>query len=101
MATAAEEFSQVLDNTNFNPATIPVLANVEPTPTTNPEDIKNRLKQQMTGGVRWREIMSQFSAESISDIVEVGPGKVLSGLLKRSVKGLNLSQVDSLEEVQA
>jgi [acyl-carrier-protein] S-malonyltransferase len=99
MATAASEFAQVLDEAKFNTATIPVLANVDPTPSIDPEEIKNRLKQQMTGGVRWREIMNQLPAESISDVVEVGPGKVLSGLLKRSVKGLNLSQVGTLAEV--
>ena len=99
MATAASEFAQVLDEAEFNSANIPVLANVDPTPTTNPEEIKNRLQQQMTGGVRWREIMNQLPSESVSDVVEVGPGKVLSGLLKRSVKGLNLSQVGTLAEV--
>ena len=99
MATAASEFAQLLNDTHFNTATIPVLANVDPTPTTNTEEIKSRLKQQMTGGVRWREIMNQLSSEYISDVVEVGPGKVLSGLLKRSVKGLNLSQVGTLAEL--
>lgn len=99
MATAANEFAQVLDEAKFNTATIPVLANVDPTPSNDPEEIKNRLKQQMTGGVRWREIMNQLPTESVSDVVEVGPGKVLSGLLKRSVKGLNLSQVGTLAEV--
>ena len=99
MATAASEFAQLLNDTHFNTAIIPVLANVDPTPTTNTEEIKSRLKQQMTGGVRWREIMNQLSSEYISDVVEVGPGKVLSGLLKRSVKGLNLSQVGTLAEL--
>jgi [acyl-carrier-protein] S-malonyltransferase len=101
MATAAEEFAQVLDDVNFNTATTPILANVDPTPTTNPEEIKNRLKQQMTGGVRWREIMLQLPAQSVSSVVEVGPGKVLSGLLKRAVKGLNLSQAGTIKQIQS
>ncbi len=99
METAAIEFSQVLDDANFNTAKIPVLANVDPTPTIDPEQIKTRLKQQMTGGVRWREIMLQLPTESISEVLEVGPGKVLSGLLKRTVKSLSLSQVGTLEQV--
>ena len=101
MATAAEEFAQLLDNANFNTATIPVLANVNPIPTTDPEEIKIRLKQQMTGGVRWREIMLQLPSESVSAVIEVGPGKVLSGLLKRAVKGLSLSQAGTLEQTQS
>ena len=99
MADAAAEFAQVLKDANFNEATIPVLANVDPTPTTNPEEIKSRLQQQMTGGVRWREIMLEFPNQSISDVLEVGPGKVLSGLLKRAVKGLKLSQAGTLDKI--
>ena len=99
MAEAANEFGGVLSRADFNGATIPVLANVDPTPTTDPQEIKSRLQQQMTGSVRWREIMEQFPTQSIASVVEVGPGKVLSGLIKRSVKGLNLSQVGTLEEI--
>ncbi len=74
MATAAAEFALMLDAVEFNEATIPVLANVDPTPTIDSEQIKTRLKQQMTGGVRWREIMLRLPQESVTSVVEIGTG---------------------------
>ncbi|BAQ66336.1 ACP S-malonyltransferase [Geminocystis sp. NIES-3709] len=96
MATASDEFSQVLRGVNFNSATIPILSNVDPIPTTDAETIKQRLVQQMTGGVRWREIMLQLPSEEVTEVVEVGPGKVLTGLIKRTLKGINLVNVETI-----
>lgn len=96
MATAAAEFSQVLDIVNFHDATIPILSNVDPIPSTDGETIKQRLVQQMTGGVRWREIMLQLPLENVAEVVEVGPGKVLTGLIKRTLKGVNLLNVETI-----
>jgi [acyl-carrier-protein] S-malonyltransferase len=96
MATAAAEFSQVLDTVNFHDATIPILSNVDPIPSSDAEIIKQRLVQQMTGGVRWREIMLQLPLENVSEVVEVGPGKVLTGLIKRTLKGINLVNVETI-----
>lgn len=99
MASAATEFAQVLEEVSFNQAQIPILANVDPTPTQSPEVIKERLKQQMTGGVRWREIMVQLGEMAVEEITEVGPNKVLTGLLKRSLKGVNLVNVSSIDGI--
>ncbi|WP_017294822.1 ACP S-malonyltransferase [Geminocystis herdmanii] len=96
MATAAAEFSQVLDTVNFSDATIPILSNIDPIPSTDAEIIKQRLVQQMTGGVRWREIMLQLPLENVTQVVEVGPGKVLTGLIKRTLKGVNLLNVETI-----
>lgn len=94
MAQAAQEFAQVLINIDFHDAKIPVMSNVEPNPTTVGEEIKNRLLKQMTGGVRWREIMLNFSNYGITEMVEIGPGKVLTGLMKRTDKNINLTNFD-------
>jgi [acyl-carrier-protein] S-malonyltransferase len=96
MATAAAEFSQVLDTVNFHDAIIPILSNVDPIPSTDGGIIKQRLVQQMTGGVRWREIMLQLPLENVSEAVEVGPGKVLTGLIKRTIKGINLVNIETI-----
>ncbi len=95
MKDAAQEFSQVLRAIAFQDAQIPVMSNVEPQPTINAQEIKQRLLEQMTGGVRWREIMLEFTPQGITDVIEVGPGKVLSGLIKRTNKNLNLSNVNT------
>ena len=96
MAQAAQEFAQVLANIDFHQAQIPVMSNIDPNPTVSAEEIKQRLLKQMTGGVRWREIMLNFSSQGITEVVEIGPGKVLSGLIKRTNKKLKLSNVDAL-----
>lgn len=99
MKEAATEFEQVLNSINFSDAKIPVLSNVDPSPTVKGTELKQRLLQQMTGGVRWREIMLQFPSLGIDQVIEVGPGKVLTGLIKRTCKGMDLKNISTLEDV--
>lgn len=84
MEDASKEFQTVLDEVAFAEAKIPVLSNVEPTGETNAAALKARLVQQMTGSVRWTEIMAQLADSGVEEVVEVGPGQVLAGLFKRS-----------------
>ena len=98
MATAAQQFQEVLESVSFSTAKIPISSNVNPQPTTDSNKLKERLKQQMTGTVRWREIMLQFSEEGISQVIEVGPGKVLTGLFKRTCPDMALKNVSSLAD---
>ena len=93
MADAAQAFAQELEAVAFADAQVPVLSNTDPTPATSGEAIKARLIQQMTTGVRWRETMEQFTALGIDTAVEIGPGAVLSGLIKRSCEGIATAQV--------
>ncbi len=93
MYDASQVFSAELDKISFNDARIPVLSNSDPVPTTNSEVLKNRLKLQMISGVRWREIMETLVSKEIGTIVEIGPGNVLSGLAKRSMPGVSISQI--------
>ena len=93
MADAAQAFAQELEAVAFADAQVPVLSNTDPTPTTSGEAIKVRLIRQMTTGVRWRETMDQFTALGIDTTVEIGPGAVLSGLIKRSCEGIATAQV--------
>ena len=93
MAGAAEAFATVLEAVPFADAAIPVLSNTDPTPETSGEALKARLRSQMTTGVRWRETMERFSADGIDTSVEIGPGNVLSGLIKRSCDGITTAQI--------
>jgi [acyl-carrier-protein] S-malonyltransferase len=98
MVNAAQEFQAELDEISFNDAKVPVLSNVEPKPATAAAELKQRLIDQMTGNVRWREIMLQLPAAEISLAIEVGPGKVLTGLLKRTCPNIILKNVHSLTD---
>ncbi|MEL7316407.1 MAG: ACP S-malonyltransferase [Cyanobacteria bacterium J06559_3] len=101
MAPAAREFQEVLDAVPFQAPQMPVLSNVDPTPTTDADTLKQRLAQQMTGSVRWREISLALPEHGIEQVIEVGPGNVLTGLIKRTVKTVQLSNVGTLEQLNA
>ncbi|MFW6358616.1 MAG: ACP S-malonyltransferase [Chroococcales cyanobacterium] len=99
MQSAAEQFQSELEAIAFSEAQVPVLSNVEPTPSTNPTVLKQRLVKQMTGSVRWREIMLQLPEEGISQVVEVGPGKVLAGLIKRTCSEIAVENISSASDL--
>lgn len=99
MAEAAAEFQKVLESVSFTEANVPVLSNVEPSPAVESQVLKERLNRQITGGVRWREISMQLPEQGISRVVEIGPGKVLTGLIKRTCSELTLENVSSLADL--
>jgi [acyl-carrier-protein] S-malonyltransferase len=100
MAEAAEEFALSLAEVPFQEAKMPVMSNVDPAPQTAGDVLKQRLTQQMTGSVRWREISLNLPEQNIESAVEVGPGQVLTGLIKRTCKGLSLENISSLAAIQ-
>ncbi|MGF1480233.1 MAG: ACP S-malonyltransferase [Cyanophyceae cyanobacterium] len=101
MATPAQQFAAMLQTVAFADAKIPVLSNVDPQPTQSGVELKERLVQQMTGTVRWREIMLKLSEEEVSQAIEVGPGKVLTGLLKRTCKELELKNISDFTSLSS
>ncbi len=101
MASVASEFQQALKAARFSDAKMLVLSNSEPTATTSAATLKQRLNQQMTKGVRWREISLQLPQQGIDRVLEIGPGKVLTGLIKRTCPDLDLVNVSSFADVPA
>jgi len=101
MASVASEFQQVLKAARFSDAKMLVLSNSEPTATTSGATLKQRLNQQMTKGVRWREISLQLPQQGIDRVLEIGPGKVLTGLIKRTCPDLDLVNISSFADLPA
>ena len=99
MDEASKKFALEIDQVTFKDAQVPVLSNVDPIPTVSGAILKDRLKKQMTTGVRWREIMDTMQKEGITTMVEIGPGNVLSGLAKRSMKGILASQISNASDL--
>ncbi|MEB3308892.1 MAG: ACP S-malonyltransferase [Snowella sp.] len=99
MQDAAQQFKTVLEGVSFADAQVPVLSNVDPSPETAGEVLKDRLIRQMTGSVRWREIMLQFSSLAIAEAWEVGPGKVLAGLIKRTNSAIILKNISGITDL--
>jgi [acyl-carrier-protein] S-malonyltransferase len=99
MAEAADQFASVLEQVPFAEAAVPVLSNTDPTPERDGAALKARLIRQMTSGVRWRETMERLTLEGMRTVVEIGPGAVLSGLIKRGCPGLETAQVASATDL--
>jgi [acyl-carrier-protein] S-malonyltransferase len=93
MAEAAAAFAEELEAIPFADAGVPVLSNTDPTPCTSGPVLRQRLRDQMTSGVRWRETMAALEAAGITTSVEIGPGSVLSGLIRRSCPGITTAQI--------
>lgn len=100
MASAAADFQSVLDAVHFQEARVPVLSNVDPTPSRDAAELKARLQQQITGSVRWREISLTLAEQGVESVLEVGPGKVLCGLVGRTCKSLDCIAVGTLDDLE-
>ena len=99
MAPAAEAMREALASVTKHAPVVPVVSNVTVTPTSDPEEIAARLVTQVTGQVRWRETVEWFAANSVTSLVEIGSGKVLTGLARRISKDVTGSAINSLEEI--
>ena len=99
MTEASQSFGEELETVTFKDAIVPVLSNVDPSPTKNGQALKERLKKQMITGVRWREIMNMMQNEGVTSMIEIGPGNVLSGLAKRSMKGVLTNQISNANDL--
>ena len=90
MKSAADELASVLDKITLNAPTVPVINNVDVARCNDASDIKDALVRQLYSPVRWTETVQALVADGVEQIVEIGPGKVLSGLNKRIDKSLTL-----------
>ncbi len=90
MEPARVELAEAINNTPFQQGVCPVYQNVTGQPVADPEIIKTNLISQLTSPVRWTQIMKNMLADGASEIVEVGPGKVLQGLFKKVDRNLNV-----------
>jgi [acyl-carrier-protein] S-malonyltransferase len=80
---------------------VPLVANVLAAPVSDPTEIRRRLVEQVTGTVRWRESMAWLGANGVTRFVEIGAGKVLTGLAKRAVPAATASAIGTPEDVAA
>ncbi|PDH49276.1 MAG: [acyl-carrier-protein] S-malonyltransferase [Bacteroidetes bacterium MED-G21] len=83
MEPARAELAKAIEATTFNTPICPVYQNVTASPVTDPNEIKENLVAQLTAPVRWTQTMNQMIADGVSGFTEVGPGKVLQGLVKK------------------
>ena len=100
MKSAADKMSDKIKNTNFRSPTHSILSNVTAKTEKNPENIKKLLFDLIFSTVKWRETIINISNEGISNFVEIGPGKVLTGMVKRTVKNVNCFSINSIDDIK-
>ncbi|MEY4880085.1 MAG: hypothetical protein RJB62_1554 [Pseudomonadota bacterium] len=98
---AADAMEEALYNVTMRPLSAPLIANVTAAETAEPETIRRLLVEQVTGRVRWRESVASFAALGVQTTVECSGNKVLSGMVKRIDKELQIVSLDSPADIEA
>jgi [acyl-carrier-protein] S-malonyltransferase len=101
MRHAAEIMQEALADAPLAAPSPPLVANVTAKPTTDPEEIRELLVEQVTHMVRWRETVLLLVEQEVEEVVEIGAGRVLSGLVKRIERSLGAVSVGTPDEVEA
>lgn len=99
MNSAVDELGAVLDELSLNEPQIPVYSNLDAKLYTK-ADAKERITKQINNPVRWQEIIEKMAADGVDTFIEVGPGKTLAGLIKKTVKDVNVFSVQDKESLE-
>ena len=101
MQPAAEAMAEALEKVAIAAPVVPLVANVLAQPISDPSEIRRRLVEQVTGTVRWRESVEYLAGAGVTKLVEVGSGKVLSGLVRRIASGVEAVSIGTPDDVAA
>ena len=100
MKSATTDMVEVLNETDIKQPNCPIVANITGQPTTDPEEIRVNLIRQLTYPVRWIESMQSIIDNKVTQFYEIGPGKVLSGLLKRIDRSVTCTPIGKTEDIE-
>ena len=100
MKSAAETMKNKIEETNFSEPKPSIISNVTAKDESDVNRIKPLLIDQITSRVRWRESVDYMIKQGVNDFLEIGPGKVLSGLVKKIDRGVKISNINSLEDIK-
>ena len=100
MNAAATNMKSKIENVNFTKPNYEIITNVSASPTNDPVKIKKLLVEQIYSKVRWRESILYMTNQNITEYLEIGPGKVLTGLVKRILPSANSSSINSIEDIK-
>ncbi len=99
MKPAADAMAEALSAVEITAPAVPLVANVVAGPVTDPAAIRDNLVKQVTGSVRWRESVSWLATNGVTSLVEIGSGKVLTGLARRIARGLETAVVNGPDDI--
>jgi [acyl-carrier-protein] S-malonyltransferase len=101
MQPAAEAMEAALADVAISAPRVPLVANVKAEAVSDPEEIRGLLVAQVTGRVRWRESVTFMAANGVTETVEVGAGKALSGMIRRIAREVEVRAVNGPDDVRA
>ncbi len=101
MVPAQNEMRDAFESVDLKAPVVPLISNRTTVPVSDPIEIKDLLVQQITNGVRWRETVLSLPALGIEQTIEVGPGKVLTGLTPRIAEGITAIAINNVDDVRA
>lgn len=102
MQSAAQGMSQIVGKLSFAKSSVPIIANTTAEPLTEAEQVRAELLRQLCSSVQWQRSIEYMVNNGVSTFIEIGPGKVLSGLIKwinKDVKTLNMGDVNEIKAV--
>jgi len=100
MNDAQRELINEIDKVNFKNSNLPIISNYDSTINSNIDSIKYALKNQMANRVRWTDSIKKLEETETTQIIEIGPGKVLSGLIARITKKFDIKSIDKIEDLK-
>lgn len=100
MKPAVENMKNALANVKIEAPKVPLIANFTAGKASNPDEIRENLLKQITGRVRWRETMILFEKNGVEEIVEIGSGKVLAGMVAKTTPNIKAFSVNSIESMK-
>ena len=100
MKSAAEKMKEKIDEIKFIKPNIEIINNVKAEIENDPQKIKNLLVEQIFSTVRWRESLILMSQKGVKNFIEIGPGKVLTGMVKRTIKNVNCFSINSITDIK-
>ena len=101
MAPAADTMAEILADTTLYPPALPIVSNVTAQAENAPSDLRGLLVRQVTGRVRWRESLIHMAEQGVTRFVEVGTGKVLTGLVKRTLPDVEAFNIDTADDMDS
>ncbi|MDP2654727.1 MAG: ACP S-malonyltransferase [Candidatus Omnitrophota bacterium] len=100
MKPAAEKFVDVLETVAIRPSTVSAVSNVDGRSSQDPEVIRRKLAEQITSSVQWVETIQHIASQGVTDFIEIGPGKVLAGLIKRTDPTLRVFNIEKPADIE-
>ena len=98
LAEAGKKLKEALENVTIQPITIPYLTNVTADYVKDPADVKDYLVRQVSSSVRWQQTIERLIADGAEEFVEIGPGRSLSGFMRKINREVTTCNIDKMED---